>query len=217
MEQEKFYTQVSGEHYQKSSYNDLARFISYYYQIKSIRDLPVKTVLEIGSGNGLVANYLKSIGLEVKTCDFDARVKPDIVADVRSLPLPRDSFDVIAAYEILEHIPYEDFKKVLIDLKKIAKKYVVISVPHRVSYFELIIKFPFIRTLLKRDFLDFTATKGVKFNASKTKQHCWEMDERAYKLKEVRKEIEKHFEIIKEFSPILDKYHYFFILEIKDL
>ncbi len=212
---DQFKLQVGDGHYQRSSYNDLARFIAYYYQISTIRQLPIKSILEVGSGNGLVAYYLKSIGLAVKVCDFDARVKPDIIADVRSLPLADDSFDAVAAFQILEHIPFKEVVVALGEIKRVAKKYAVISVPHRVSYLEIIIKFPFIRTILKKDFLDLAITKGVKFNAAKTRQHYWEIDEHAFKMQDLRQKISADFTILREFSPILDKYHYFFVLEVK--
>ena len=54
-------TQVDKDFYCKQ-YDDLGRFISYYYQIKLALDLNVEKFLEIGIGNKTVSSYLKNKG-----------------------------------------------------------------------------------------------------------------------------------------------------------
>ena len=205
------------KYYKQAQYDSLERFISYYHQIDETRKLSPTSVLEIGIGSDVTSSYLKSLDIKVTTCDFDANVGADVVADVRQIPLPDESFDLVMAYQILEHIPFEDFDKALAELCRISKKNVIISLPFRSSYFELVIKMPFIRTLFKRNFFDFTFRKAIKFPGfQKSGQHYWEIDPGEYKLKIVREKINKHFNILKELSPILNKYHYFFVLEKKD-
>lgn len=207
----------AAKHYRSKKYDSLERFISYYYQIDEARQLSIDSILEIGIGGEVVSNYLKSIGKKVTTCDFDKQTGADIISDIRDIKTEDNTFDLVMACQILEHIPYEDFAKGLSEIKRVSKKYAIISLPYRLTYFEMIIKFPFIRTLFKKDFFDFSIRKSIRFPGfQKSGQHYWEVDQRKYKLKEVRRKIKKEFKIIKEFSPILNKYHYFFILEIKD-
>jgi 2-polyprenyl-3-methyl-5-hydroxy-6-metoxy-1,4-benzoquinol methylase len=124
--------QVNKGYYSKKKYNTLPRFISYFYQIQSVIDLPhMESILEIGPGSKLVSRELQSMGYTVTTCDFDVHVNPDVVSDVRSLPFEENSFDCIMACQILEHIPFEDFKKVIENFSKISKKYVIISLPNK--------------------------------------------------------------------------------------
>jgi len=211
---EQFSTQVPEGYYLKKKYNDLERFISYFYQIETVTSLPVKNVLEIGIGTKVTADYLKNLEIKVTTCDFDQNLNPDVLGDVRDLTVPDNSFDAVLAFQILEHLPFDDFSKALNELKRVSLKYVVISLPFRSAYFELVVKFPFIRTLLKKNFLDLTLRKGVKFPGfASSSQHYWEIDQHQYKLKQIKKILSRDFIILRDFSPVLDKYHYFFVLK----
>lgn len=209
--------QVSKGYYNKRFYNILERFISYHYQVDYIMSLDdVESVLEIGAGSSITAKYLSDCGIKVTTCDFDSNTSPDVVSDVRSIDIPSKTHDVVAAFQILEHVPFEDFDKALYEIARISKKYSVISLPYRSSYFEFVLKFPGIRTLFKRNFFDLSFRIPLVFGGFETSgQHYWEIDRKKYSLSKVRNAIEKHFKIIKESSPVLNKFHYFFILEVK--
>ena len=206
----------ASKYYRSKKYDNLERFISYYHQIDEARKISADSILEIGIGGSVVSDYLKNIGKHITTCDFDKNTGAAIISDVRNIGVNDNSFDLVMACQILEHIPFEDFEKALTEIKRVSKKYVIISLPYRLTYFEMIFKFPFIRTLFKRDFFDFTIKKAIKFSGfEKSGQHYWEIDQKQYKLKDVRNKINKYFKILNEFSPILNKYHYFFILELK--
>ncbi len=208
--------QVSKEHYAAMKYDTLERFISYHHQIFSVLKLNPQTLLEIGVGNKLVSWYLKREGVEVTTVDFDKELEPDIVADVRNMPIPDQSYDLVMACQVLEHIPYEDFEKGLAEMRRVSKRYAIVALPRISAYFELVIKFPFIRTLLKRPFIDLAINRHLNFGGFETSgQHYFEIDRKKYKLSSIREKIQNHFNIIEEFSPVLNKYHIFFILERK--
>lgn len=208
--------QVKKDFYFKKKYRDLNRFISYYYQIEMTLKVLNKgdKVLEIGIGDRVFSDYLKKMGIDIATCDFDKDLKPDYVADVKNLGVAENSFDVILAYEILEHLPFDDFAKCLKELKRASKKYVIISLPYRSACFEIIIKFPFIRTILKKQFIDIFLRIPLNFEEGISRQHFWEIDKNKFSFKKVRNIITNDFKIIKEFRPPVDYHHYFFILEI---
>lgn len=207
--------QVKEGHYKKWKYTTFPRFISYYYQIDSVVKLDgVNTILEIGPGTKLVSGELGKLGYKVTTCDFDSSVEPDVVSDVRKLPFESDSFDCIMACQILEHIPFEEFEKVVGDMARITKKYAVVSLPNRSTGFELVFKIPFMQTLFKRRFFDLNIEFPVKFPGfAESDQHYWEIDHFTTSKKKVRKAFGRYFTIKKEFQPPLNKYHRFFILE----
>jgi hypothetical protein len=209
--------QVSEGFYNRQSYNTLERFISYFYQIDTILRTGEKvySVLEIGPGNKLVSRELTALGYSVTTCDFDERVSPDIVADVRELP-KGTTYDLVMACQILEHISYNEFEKVLTDLAEVTEHYVLISLPERSAGIELILKVPFIQTLFKKKFFDWSMQIPVKFPGfASSGQHYWEIDGHTTTRRMVRAAFKKHFIIKKEFRPPLNKYHRFFLLEKK--
>ncbi len=217
MLEEKNKVQVKEGHYKKKRYNTFERFISYFFQIDSVISLPeVETVLEIGPGSKILSRELTALGYKVTTCDFDKNVLPDVVSDVRSLPFEKDSFDCIVACQILEHIPYGDFEKVLGDFHRISRKYVVISLPEKHTGLNIVLKFPFIQTLLKRKYIDLSLRFPVRFGGFEDSgQHYFEIDYFTTSKKKVRNSLKEHFKILREFNPPLNKFHHFFILEKK--
>lgn len=194
-------------------YDTWRRFISYFYQIDTLVSLEPKNILEIGIGNGLVSNQLKYYGFDVTTCDFDEHLKPDVVGDIRNLPFKNASFDAVACYEVLEHLPFEDFQNALKELHRVSKRHVVISFPYITSnlfaYFRL---FP--RTNTRFFFFRlYERSRTVhKFDG----QHYWEMGKKGYGKALISEIIDKSgFHIRNEFTPFVH-FHYFFVLEKKE-
>ena len=86
------------------------------------------SVLEIGVGSGFTANYLRSKGHEVTTFDIDSDKSPDIVGNLVEHEFDR-SYDHILAFEVFEHIPYDEFLKALKRIRKNCNKSLCLSVP----------------------------------------------------------------------------------------
>lgn len=210
---EKFNVQVPKEHY-IGKYDNIKRFISYFYQIDLVKELKPENVLEIGIGNKTVANYLKTNGIKINTCDFDKNLKPDYVADIRNLPFKNNSYDVVIACEVLEHIPWENVDKALSELYRTSKKHVIISIPYFSIGLEFIFKFPLIGRIFKKPFLNLFFRvpylfKDIEFSG----EHYWEMGRKNYSIKKIRAALKKYFKITKEVRPLLNHYHHFFVLE----
>lgn len=131
------------------SCNNFTNFISYYNQLNEIFKTNPKTVLEIGTGNKLIYNQLKEIGINVTSLDINKNLNPDIIGDIRQIPFPDNSYDTVVAFEVLEHIPFSDFEKSLIELKRVSKKWVIISIPYsRWKYFEFYLNMPIIKKFI---------------------------------------------------------------------
>jgi len=191
-------------------YDSPKRFISYFYQIDSVTKTKPKTVLEIGIGNKTVSNYLKQMGFQITTCDFDKTLRPDIVADIRDLPFKSKSFDTILACQILEHIPFDDVKKALSELKRVSKKNVIISIPYTHFCIENIFKItlPFFERQLYFTIKILWPSKVIQ-----EKEHYWEMGRKNYSKRKIINLINQYFKICKKFQPILNSNRYFFILK----
>jgi len=188
-------------------YDYQERWISYWHQIDEVLKLQPKMVLEIGIGNKMVSDYLRKQGLEVKTLDINKDLKPDFIANVINMPLSNDSFDVILCAEILEHLPFRDFKKALLELKRVTKRYLVLSLPHFGPPLKLFFKIPFLKQVK-------LAWKIPYHPQHKSESpHCWEIGKKGYSSKKIRNIIKKYFKIKKEFIPFENQYHHFYILE----
>jgi|SRR3989344_3452098 len=197
--------------------NNPERFISYFYQIKEIVETNPISILEIGVGNKIVCNFFKEKDINITTCDFDKSLKPDVLADIRHLPFSNKQFDTVVAFEVLEHLPWNDFKIALKELNRVSKNFVLISIPYACFSFELFFKvetplFKKILRLLSIKVPNFIIKAGL---SNRNKEHYWEMGKKGYSKSKIRKELKEIFIIDKEFQPILNSYHYFFILKKK--
>lgn len=198
------------------TYDDLDRFVSYYHQIDAVRKLGVKKVLEIGIGNKTVTNYLKQHGYDVVTCDFDANLRPDHSADIRKLPFGDGSFDAAVAFEILEHLPFEEVPKALEELSRVSKRYILISVPYSsaASEFFLNLRLPgFSRKwhwAVRIPY--FFVRAGIR---GRNKEHYWEIGRKGFSKKKVRAVLKRYFNVESEYTPRFDAFHRFFTLTKK--
>lgn len=131
--------QVNKEHYLWKYEKNIKRWRSYHEQMSRIIDaLPNGgSVLEVGVGTKFLYSNLKRLGYAVTSVDFDKRLKPDYVGDVTDLPFKDNSYDVVCAFEVLEHLPFEEFQKALQELKRVSKKTVLFSVPYAAFKFHL--------------------------------------------------------------------------------
>jgi hypothetical protein len=203
----------SSEVYTTIGKDDLGSFKAYYYQVKFITECNPKNILEIGIGNKTLNNILKHYNIRVTSCDFDEILKPDVLADVRNLPFKDNEFDVVCAFEILEHLPWEDLSKALIELSRVSSKRVLISIPYTPVSIDLVIKSSIFARIFRRweiklfINLDFI-TRKWKYDGV----HYWEMGKRNYPRKKVREQIQKSFKILHEKRTNLS-YQYFFVLE----
>ncbi|AEM78220.1 class I SAM-dependent methyltransferase [Thermoanaerobacter wiegelii] len=202
--------QVDPGHYFNKSYDTKERFISYWHQINEIMELNPKKVLEIGVGNGFVSKYLKERGVNVVTLDIDERLKPDAVGSVLDIPFSESSFDVVACYEVLEHLPYENFKKALSEIFRVSKSYAILSLPDASRVYRLYVHIPRVGIIKKLIPLPRLRPPVHKFDG----EHYWEIGKAGYPLNKITKDIESvGFNIVKTYRVFEYPYHRFFALK----
>ncbi|MEX0980797.1 MAG: class I SAM-dependent methyltransferase [Bacteroidales bacterium] len=125
-------------------------------------------ILEIGVGTRFTSNYLKSKGYHLTTIDIDAKKKPDIVANIVDYDFP-DVFDYIIAFEVFEHILFDDFQNLISRLQKVFTKKMIMSVPRNEKvWLDFQCIFPGEKTIAFQ-----IATKRNKILS---KHHHWEID-----------------------------------------
>jgi hypothetical protein len=201
--------QVDKKHYNFERYCYPERWASYYQQIKEIVRVEPKTVLEIGAGDYTVKSYVeKYTGCTYKTVDIADDLHPDIIAPIHDIPVPNKSFDVVCAFEVLEHIPFDHVPQALAELKRISSKYVLISVPHFGPMMHIDFKLPFIPRIQFHWKIPYHPKHS--FNG----QHYWELGKKGYSVDLLKKIItEKGFTIENDYIPYDSEYHHFFILK----
>ena len=119
------------------------RFSSTQIQLTSVTDLgdSVRSVLEIGPGNGYFSTILSTLGYAIKTADIKKRTNPDYLGDFRDIEIDK-TFDLIAAFEMLQHVPPSDLPRTIKKIANITNRYVLISVPARVHRLSIGIEVP---------------------------------------------------------------------------
>lgn len=122
--------QVDNAHYWTDKYLCPERFLHYREQFTSIHRLNPVSVLEVGPGPGLLTAMLKQFCADVKSVDFADDVVADIHSDIKSMPLADSSYDLVCAFQVLEHLPWEDVKCAISELTRVCRRYVMFSVPN---------------------------------------------------------------------------------------
>jgi SAM-dependent methyltransferase len=108
----------------------------------TIVELRPVTFLDAGCGEGFVAAMLRRRLPELRLTGLDVDPSAVAVAAVRdprgsflaasltALPFADKSFDVVGCFEVLEHLPGDGPELALRELGRVARKAVVLSVPH---------------------------------------------------------------------------------------
>lgn len=202
--------QVSSLHYKFEKYIEKPRWMSFYYQLSIINSLNSKSILEVGVGTNFLKKYFSDTKIKYKTLDIAKDLNPDILGSVDNIPLKDNSFDLVCAFQVLEHLPFDKFEKCLKEMSRVSKKYVLISLPYLNLFYYVKIKIPLIKPfyigILMPQFW-----RTPKFNG----EHYWEIGAKRYPLKKIKRIMNKFFNIKKITHPCENKYHIFFVLEKK--
>jgi len=192
-------------------YLDRKQFDTMVSQIMAVMSLSPKTILEVGPGNGFVSNFFRSAGFEVTTFDINNNLKPDVVGNLIEIDkyFEQNSFDIILCAEVLEHLPFEYFDKVLEAFNRITSKHLVITLPrrHRILLdLRFYIKVPFIKIIRSNWFFRIP-------DRQKWEGHHWEIDySSVFSLNNILKAMSNHFKVLNTYVDESVRHHQYFIL-----
>lgn len=164
--------QVDSSHYWKETYLCRERFLHYREQFVTLLKLKPSSILEIGPGPGLLSSMLRCACEKVITVDFADDLKPDIVTDIKNIPLEDALFDVVCSFQVLEHIPWNEVPDALQEMARLSKSIVLFSVPDNDEMKESFLSISF--SLLSRS-IGFTLKRKRYYGVSNEKEHYWEI------------------------------------------
>ena len=94
----------------------------------------VKTIADIGCGDGTISNKLKD-GFDLVAADrslnalqFVESKRINVSAD--NLSFKNNSFDLIFSSEMVEHLPDDIFTKAIAEMKRVSDKYIFLTFPN---------------------------------------------------------------------------------------
>lgn len=201
--------QVGKGHYRLGEYVDESRFVSYYSQIAEILDRAPESVLEVGVGDHVLGNYLKSnTDISYISIDIAEDLHPDVIGSVTELPFKDKEFDMACAFGVLEHLPFEESCLALSELARVTRRYLVISVPHFGPMLAFSLKIPFFPQF--RFAWKIPYPKKHIFNG----QHYWEVGKKGYPASKIRKELETYGAVERDYVPFNSAYHHFYVINL---
>jgi SAM-dependent methyltransferase len=201
------FKQVNKSHYEFQRYMRKWRWNSVWHQLDEVICLKPESVLEIGPGLGVFKNIAALFGVKVETLDIDPELKPDHVASVTALPFDDNSYDLVCAFQILEHLPYDDALKAFREIVRVSRGHVVISLPDARPvwrYHFYIPKLGVFDWLIHRP---FHRVKRHQFDG----EHHWEINKRNYLLSRVLADFGAICHLNKTYRVLENPYHRFLI------
>jgi ubiquinone/menaquinone biosynthesis C-methylase UbiE len=103
--------------------------------IQSMIPAEVDTILDVGCGNGLITNelFIKSnvFALDRSLAALHYVRTPKINAQANFLPVKSASVDLVFSSELLEHLEDSALREAINEMQRVARSYVIISVPNQ--------------------------------------------------------------------------------------
>jgi SAM-dependent methyltransferase len=113
-----------------------------------VQNIPddVRSIIDIGCGNGLITNVLgqkymvTAIDRSEQALKFVETEKVQASSD--SVPIDDNQFDMVFSSELLEHLPNDILEGTVREFKRLSNKYIFITVPNNENPDKLSIKCP---------------------------------------------------------------------------
>jgi predicted SAM-dependent methyltransferase len=200
--------QVDKTHYEFSRYVTKKRWASIWQQLDEVIGLEPDTLLELGPGPGLFKALADHFGIKVETLDLDPELAPDYVASATALPFEDNSYDCVCAFQMLEHLPYEQSLQAFGEMARVAEKNVVISLPDAKAVWPYIVHIP----KFGRKVFHFPRPRIKKPVHQFDGEHYWEINKQGYPLQKIMADFKtSNARLLRTFRVEEHPYHRFFI------
>ncbi|MEW6616660.1 MAG: class I SAM-dependent methyltransferase [Thermodesulfobacteriota bacterium] len=201
--------------YFEKGYDYEGRFGSYWYQLQEIIKITKDgIVLEIGPGSNFLRDYLTKRKIKVETLDISSSSNPKYIGSVTAIPCESNKYDCVVGFEVMEHLPFTEFRIGLQEMARVSKKWVLFSVPDVRWFLSVDVRLFSIDKSFRR-ILSFPRLRNRRLLPPiGPKDHHWEIGRLGMHLSKIASEIantglvvEKHYRIPS--NPI----HHMFILK----
>jgi SAM-dependent methyltransferase len=95
----------------------------------------VETIIDVGCGDGAITNALGQqwavTGVDSSRTALQHVTTEAVLADARELPFADSSFDLAMSSQMLEHLDDATYHAAVVELRRVARRYLLISVPYR--------------------------------------------------------------------------------------
>jgi SAM-dependent methyltransferase len=115
---------------------DMVTWLRHYHVVQDLLASAPQSVLEIGSGDGVVRRCVLPMVPTYSVFDINARLEPDYVGDLKRGDAGlAGRFDAVVATEVMEHLPFVDLPACLANLCAWLRPggHAFVSLPHRKS------------------------------------------------------------------------------------
>jgi predicted SAM-dependent methyltransferase len=201
--------QVNKTHYQFHRYLKKPRWSSLWHQLDEVIKLKPENVLEIGPGAGVFKQNAAHFNIQVETLDLDPELKPDYVGSADSLPFANNSYDVVCAFQMLEHLPYEIALRAFSEMARVSKKNIVISLPDSTIVWRYTFYIPKLGSYTLHIPRPRLRAPTHKFDG----EHYWEIGKKGYELNKITSDFKKFANLIATYRVEDNPYHRFFVFE----
>ncbi len=179
---------------------NLSLFVNTYYQYRDLQRLGLsgKRILVVGSGQGLDALVYRWKGYDVTTFDIDNAFEPDVIGSVHDLSqFDNRSFDAVVASHVLEHLPEPFLDKALAEIARVGSAALVYLPVHgRHLQIRFIPGFKGVDLSFVLDMFNYLESPSGVTPQYMEGQHYWEVGMRGFRVKDLRRRFQQHFEIL---------------------
>jgi SAM-dependent methyltransferase len=99
----------------------------------------IHKLLDIGCGNGAFINILHGyiseltpvlVGFDISKTALNFVKTDKCNGNISDLPFRHQEFDIVTALEVLEHLPIKEFERAILEIQRVCKNRIIITVPN---------------------------------------------------------------------------------------